>query len=340
MLPLPCDPLPLIGNQNCTRLKHGGYKIRRSVPRMQWSLLPLLVIDPALMVHDMTPPLSPTSSIGSTNSSTTPIDARTPTLVDNLTMPGERAFEGRFALFKNSSEVWEEFKDVGSDSCSVTVADPEILISPSSSLLSGLDLLGDATSPPLPEATAAPTRSRSHQTVDNETILDFPSPPAFVLARGTSVWESPLIGKGSLTASPLSHPGLALSCDSIPQPTHYPQFSTLRRCWSTLPPAESYPNNRRRSSERVSTNDTDTFWAGAAVTNTDTPVVPRGPFPTASHHGPGDGLLEPSRRRPKQQEPDPFESFIDMSVTESTLSTSRVHKLFSKILKSRGKRRH
>lgn len=277
---------------------------------------------PALMVHDMTPPLSPTSSVGSTNSPETPVDAHTPTVADDGAVD-ECALEGRFALFKNSSEVWEEFNDVGCDPSNVTVADPGILISPSSSLLSGLDLLGGATPPPVPEVNAIPTPH-------NESFLDFPSPPALVSNGRTSFGQSRPIGKGSLMVSPLSHPGLAVSCDSIPQPTGYPQSSALRRRWSALPPSEFHPDNLGTSSERVATKRADPFRTRAAVANMDTPAVPRVvPFLAASHHSPGDG---PSRRPPKRREKsDPFESFMDMSVTESALSTSRVHKLFSKI---------
>ena len=290
------------------------------------------------MVHEITPPPSPTSSVESTGSPTTPIDAYIPTFVDDRTT-NEGSSEGRFTLFKNSSEEWEEFKDVDYDSSGVTVADPGILISPSSSLLSGLDLLGGPTPPPLPEATPAP---------HNESFLDFPSPPAtFVSNRGASFVNSRSIGKGPLMVSPLSqYPGPAVSCDSIPQSTHYPQSNALRRRWSALPPEEFHPYNHRRPNEGATAQGAGTFRARAAVTHINyTPTVPLVPFLAASNPGPGDGLHDepPPRRHPKRQEGcDPFESFIDMSVTKSALSASRVQKIFSKIsggLKPRSKRR-
>ena len=301
---------------------------------------PFPVTYPALMLHDMTPPLSPTPSVESTNSPATPIDAHIPTFVDDR----EGTSECRFAPFKNSSEVWEEPKDVGYDPPGVTVADPEIFISPSSSLLSGLDLLGGVTPPPLPEVTSIPIRSRSHQTsaLHNESFLDFPSPPTFVSNRETSFWGSRQIG--SLTVSPLSHPGLAAPCDSVPQSTYPPQSNALRRRWSALPPAEFHPDNRRRSSECVTAPGTDTFWTRAAVTHTDAPAVPCEPFLATSHPSPcggPHGKPPPRRRQKRQEKSDPFESFIDMSVTGPALSTSRVHRLFSKIsggLKLRSKR--
>lgn len=290
------------------------------------------------MVHDITPPLSPTSSVGSTNFPATPIDARAPAFVD------ESVVEGRFALLKNYSEVWEESKDVGYDSSSVTVADPGILISPSSSLLSGLDLLGGATSTPPPEVIVVPIRSQSHQIPipHDESFLDFPSPPK---VRRTSFGGSRPIGKESLMVRPLSRPGLAVPCDliDIPQSTHFPQSNPSRRRWSALPPAELHPDNRRRSSECITVKGPDTFCIRAAATHTDTPVMPRvlPKFPTASGPGPAVGLSDESSR-PSPKKPDPFTSFIDMSVTESALSTSRVHKLFLKIssgFKPRNKRR-
>jgi hypothetical protein len=299
------------------------------LPSFRPFMRPHPVTYPALMVHDMTPPLSPTSSVGSTNSPATPIDVHTPIFV------GDRTSEGRFTHFENSSEVWEEFKDIGHDSSSVTVADPEILISPSSSLLSGLDLLGGGT---VPEVTAVPVRQRSQQTAapHRESFLDFPSPPTLVPDRRTSFGECRPIGKGLLMASPLSNPSLAVSCDSIPQSTLYPQSSALRRRWSTLPPVEFHPDNRPRSTERVTDKGTDTFWTlRAAVPDIDTPVVSR----------PGDGVYDqpsPRSRSKRREKTDAFESFIDMSVTESALSASRVQRLFSKIsggFKPRSKRR-
>ena len=286
---------------------------------------------PTLMAHEMTPPLSPTSSVGSTNSPATPIGTHTPIFVDGRTT-SEGASDGRFTLFKNSSEEWEEFKDVDHDSSSVTVADLEILISPSSSLLSGLDLLGGGTPPPPPEVAADPVRPRCHQmpVPRSDSFLDFPSPPTLVPNRTTSFGESRPIGKGSLTVSPLSNPSLAVSCDSIPQSTPYPQSSALRRRWSALPPVEFDTDNRTRSSK-----GTNTFPTRAAVPHVDTPAVPSQlPFFAAPRPGPGDRPRDdpsPRCRQKRREKPDPFNSFIDMSVTEPALSTSRVHRLFSKI---------
>ena len=301
---------------------------------------------PVIVIHDIdTPPLSPTSSVGSTNSPVTPIDDHSPTCVYDRSV-SEGPSRGRPALFNSSSEVWEEFKDVGHSSSTVAVADPGILISPSSSLLSGLDLLGGAAPPPLPRVAAVPTRSlpRQIRVQHNESFLDFPSPPALVSNRRKSWGISGLIGKGSLMVRPLSNPSLAVSCDSIPQPTHYPPFSPLKRRWSALPPVEFYLDNRARSNDRVTADGPDSFSTSPVVTHRDIPVVSCVPLFAPPNSGPSDGPYdEPSpRRRPKRQEKsDPFESFIDMSVKESAFSVSRVHRLLSKIsgsLKPRSKR--
>lgn len=318
------------------------------------SMRPLPTTHPLIMVHDLTPPLSPRSSIGSADSAVTPVSPHTPLFVDDRS---KDVFDGHFTVFKNSSEEWEESKDADYDFSIVTVADPGILISPSSSLLSGIDLLGEIAEPPLPEATKVPTSSRSHQTSQttvprNESFFDFPSPPALVPNRKTSFEESrPITGTGSrLVANPLSHPGMAASCECISQPSRTSQSGGVRR-WSTLLPTEFHPYNSRASGEVVSSRAVGTSSTRAIErTITHPPERPaaaptRTPLFTPSHSGPGDGFYgapSPRHHRPKRQEQsEPLTSFMDMSVTKSALSKSRVHKLFSKIsggLKPRSKR--
>ena len=238
-------------------------------------------------------------------------------------------------------------KDADYDPSSVTVADPGILISPSSSLLSGLDLLGGSTLPP--EVTDVPKRTRSHQmTIPlNESFLDFPSPPTLVPNRGPSFGESRLIGERPLRVSPLSNPTLAASYECIPQSSRYSQFSTSQRRWSALPPVEFHLDSHKESSEFVPTKGTVRSWVTERPdAHRGTPTVRRKPFLATSHAGPGDGFYdEPPRRGPQRRKgkPEPFTSFIDMSTKESALSKSRVHKFFSKIscgLKPRSKRHY
>ncbi|KAF9792949.1 hypothetical protein BJ322DRAFT_1032299 [Thelephora terrestris] len=300
---------------------------------------------PTLRVHDLTPPLSPTTSVESSSFPVTPTHLHTPTF-GNDCAESESVFEGRFGLLKNSSEVWEESKHADyDDPSSVTVADPGILISPSSSLLSGLDLLGGTTAPPLPEVTEAPTRSRSHQTSKphDETPSDFPPPPTIVPNRRSSFGKSRPISTRPATVSPFSHPGLAASYECIPQQSHCPQPSTLQRRWSALPPVDFHPysSRSRGSSEFVTAQDIGTVWSTRPTNHPDrhlnTPVVtPRVPTIPASRASPG-FRDEPSPfRNSRRKDSEPFTSFIDMS------TKSRVQKLFSKIsggFKPRSKRR-
>lgn len=301
---------------------------------------------PTLMVHDLTPPLSPTTSVESTSFPVTPTCSHTPTFVNDRATD-EGVFEGHFGFLKNSSEEWEECKDADYDPSSVTVADPGILISPSSSLLSGLDLLGGTTVPPLPEITNVHVRPRSHQITapHNESPLDFPPPPTLVPNRRPSFGKSRPISGKPLAVSPFSHPGLAASYEYIPQPAPCSKSSTLQRRWSALPPAEFHPYSRRGSSEFVTAKGTGAVWARPTPdTHLDTPVAPHVPTLPTPHASPRfrDEPAPPSRSRRKENS-DPFTSFMDMSTTNSTLSKSRVQKLFSKIsggFKTRSKRHY
>jgi len=286
------------------------------------------------MTHDQTRRLSPTTSIESTDSLVTPNHSDTSTFVDCVV--NEDVLDGHFSLFKNSSEVWEEFKD-GHDPFEIHVADAGIPISPSSSLLSGIDLLGDTSTPPLPEV-AVPRRA---------SLFDFPSPPIPVPDLRTRIGEFNPINGGPLAVSLGSHPSPGASHECLAQPIRHPRPSALHR-WSTLPPTVYHPDKRRGSIELVAAKATGTFLTRAAkgaVTSADVPVVPVRSLsfvaiPSSSPRPAGYDVPSPVRRS-KQESSDPFTSFIDMSANKHTLSTSRVHKLFSKIaggFKPRSKR--
>ena len=327
--------------QRTSVIRNGLHKVARYITLVVSSFPPHAppAIHAAAMTHSPTPRLSPTSSIESTDSLVTPNYSDTSTFVDCVVsedVPG-----GHFLLFKNSSEVWEEFKDAGYDPFEIQITDAGIPISPSSSLLSGIDLLGDTSPPPLPEVTAVLTRPGSHQvTVPHRaSLFDFPSPPILVPNLRTRTEEFNPIS--------VSHPSLGASHDCLAQPTHHPRSSALHR-WSTLPSAVYHPDKRRGSIELVTSKATGTFLTRAAkgaITCTDVPVAPVRslPFvaiPSLSPRPAGYDVPSPARRS-RQEASDTFTSFIDMSANKPTLSTSRVHKLFSKIaggLKSRSKR--
>lgn len=295
------------------------------------------------MIHNPTPRLSPTISIDSTDSLATP-NYDTSTFVDCIVR--EDVPDGHLFLFKNSSEVWEEFKDGGYDPFEIQAADAGIPISPSSSLLSGIDLLGDTSPPPLPEVTAVPTRSGSHQAAAprRASLFDFPSPPILVPNLRTRVGEFNQISGSPPMVSLISHPSLSASHECLARPIRHSRSSV----WNTLPSAVYHPDKRRGSIELATGKATDTFLTRAAkgaITYTDVPVVPVPslPFvaiPPLSPSHAGYDVQSPVRRS-KREISDTFTSFIDMSANKPTLSTSRVHKLFSRIaggLKSRGKR--
>ena len=107
-----------------------------------------------------TPRLSPTTSIESTDSLVTPNHSTASTFADDCAV-SEDGPNAHGLPLKNASEVWEEFDGVDCDPLGIPVADAGIPPSPSSSLLSGIDLLGDTAPPPLPEAPAGPTRLES-----------------------------------------------------------------------------------------------------------------------------------------------------------------------------------
>jgi hypothetical protein len=291
------------------------------------------------MIYNPTPRLSPTTSIESTDSLVTPNYSDTSTFVDSVV--SEDVPEGHFFLFKNSSEVWEEFEDAGYDPFETKVADAGIPISPSSSLVSGIDLLGD-TSPPLPE----PTRSESHQAAvpRHASLFDFPSPPILVPNPRMRIGELGPINGSSQMVSLVSHPNHGASHECLAQPIRHSRSSALHR-WSTLPPAVDHPDKRRGSIELTTSKATGTFLTRAAkgaIICTDVPVrsLPFVAIPSLSPR-PADYDVPSPVRRPRQEASDTFTSFIDMSANKSTLSASRVHKLFSKIaggLKSRSKR--
>lgn len=300
----------------------------------------------AVMTHDQTRRLSPTTSIESTDSLVTPNHSDTFTFVDCAV--SEDIPDCHFSLFKNSSEVWEEFKD-DHDPFEIQIVDAGIPISPSSSLLSGIDLLGDTSAPPHPEVTAIPTRSGSHQVAvpRRASLFDFPSPPVPVPDLRTRMGELNPINGGPPAVSLGSHPSPGASHECLAQPIRHSRPSALHR-WSTLPPAVYHPDKLRGSFELVATKATGTFLtrpAKSAVTSADVPVVPVRSLsfvaiPSLSPRPAGYDVPSPGRRS-KQEASDPFTSFIDMSANNHTLSTSRVHKLFSKIasgLKSRSKR--
>ena len=109
----------------------------------------------APMAHDTTPRLSPTISIGSTDSLVTPNHSDTSTFID----VNEGTLDDLF--LRNSSEVWEDFKDDPfRTNLGIRITDAGIPPSPSPSLLSGMDLLEDTTPPPhLPDTTGALMRT-------------------------------------------------------------------------------------------------------------------------------------------------------------------------------------
>ena len=294
------------------------------------------------MAHNPTPPLSPTTSIASTDSLVTPNYNDTSTFVDCV--GSEDVHDGHFLLFKNSSEVWEEFKGAGYDPFEIQIADAGIPTSPSSSLLSGIDLLGD-TSPPLPEMSAVPTRPGSHRMAVPRcaSLFDFPSPPTLVPNLRMRTGEFNPINGGPPMVSLVSHPSRGASHECLAQPILHSRSSALHR-WSALPPAVYHPDKRRGSIELLPANAAETFLtraAKSAITCADVPVVPVQslPFvaiPSLSSRPAGYDISSPVR--PRQEASDTFTSFIDMSTNKPTLSTTRVHKLFSKIaggLKSR-----
>lgn len=275
-----------------------------------------------------TPRLSPTTSIESTDSLVTPNRSTTSTFADDYAV-SEDVLDAHGVPFKSASEVWEEFDGVACDPLAIPVADAGIPASPSSSLLSGIDLLGDTAPPPLPEAPATSTRLESKMARPRRiSLFDFPSPPIPVPNRRMTLQGVP--GSGSINGSPLmvSLPGTFHKCP--PQPISRSPSSVLRR-WSTLPPTASHPGKRRGSNELVTSKSTDSFRTRAV---TDPPMVPSVPFVTISSFLPGDSWCDgpPPVRRSRRQEPsDTFTSFMDMSINESTLSKSRVYNFFSKV---------
>ena len=257
----------------------------------------------------------------------TPSHSATPTFADDCAV-SEDVLDPHGLPFKNTSEVWEE--SVGCDPLGIPVADAGIPASPSSSLLSGIDLLGDTAPPPLPEAPAAPTRLESKMASPRRiSLFDFPSPPIPVPNRRMTLQGVPAINGSPLMAS---LPGAFHECP--PQPISRSPSSVLRR-WSTLPPAASHADKRRESKELVTSKSTDSFQTRAAKRAvTDLPMVPSLPFVAISSFIPGDSWCDapsPVRHSRRQEPSDTFTSFMDMSVNESTLSKSRVYNFFSKI---------
>jgi len=275
-----------------------------------------------------TPRLSPTTSIESTDSLVTPNHSGTSTFADDY---AEGVLDGHVLPFKNASEVWEEFDGVGCDPLGIPVADAGIPPSPSSSLLSGIDLLGDTPSPPLPEVTAIPTQLGSKMASPRRVSLyDFPSPPIPVPNRRMTLQGTP----GSINGIP---PMVSLPCASHecpPQPINRSPSSVLRR-WSTLPPTTFHPDKRRGSNELATSRSIDSFQTRATKRAvTDPPIAPNPPFVAISSFLPGDKWCDapsPVRRSRRQEPSDTFTSFMDMSVNESTLSKSRVYHFLSKI---------
>ena len=288
-----------------------------------------------------TPRLSPTTSIESTDSLVTPNHSGSSTFADDCAV-GEGALHGYGLPFKNASEEWEEFHGVGCDPLGISVADAGIPPSPSSSLLSGIDLLGDTSPPPLPEATATLPRMGSKMANPRRvSLFDFPSPPTPAPNRRMTLQGVP----GSISGSPpmVSLPGVSHECP--PQPISRSPSSVLRR-WSTLPPTTLHSDGHRGPNELVTSRSIDSFQTGAASRAvTGPPMASSLPSVGISSFVPGDTWREaPSPvRHPRRQEPsDTFTSFMDMSVNESTLSKSRVYHFFSNIsgrLKLRRKHR-
>lgn len=309
---------------------------------------PAPAIHATVMTYNPTPRLSSTTSIESIDSLMTPNYGDTSTFVDDFAV-NEGVPDSHFFLFKNSSEVWEEFKGAGCDPFGISVADAGIPISPSSSLLSGIDLLGDTSSPPLPEVTAVPIRSGSHQMAipRRASLFDFPSPPTLVPNRRIMRMGGPksISGSPPIQLSLASHPSRGTSHE---QPIRHSKHSALQR-WSTLPSVAFHPDTRRESIELVTNKATDMFQTRAskcAFTGTDAPVAPVSNLPfvaisSLSLRPAGYDVPSPVHHSRRRKVSDTFTSFIDMSANTPTLSTSRVHKLFSKIssgLRSRGKR--
>ena len=254
-----------------------------------------------VMSHGPTPPLSPTTSIESTDSLVTPNPS---TFVDCAVHEGVP--DDHFFLFKNSSEVWEEFRDAGCDPFGIPFADAGIPTSPSSSsLLSGIDLLGDTslTTRAEPDQVAVPRRA---------SWFDFPSPPIFVPDRK-------ITPAGSISGNPpvvnlVSYPSRSTSHEHLAQPTRHSQISPLQR-WDTLPPVALHPDKRQPNglTTKGTTVQAPNLSSAAASSLT------LGPIPS------------PVRRSRRRKTSNTFTSFIDMSANEPALSASRVHKLFSKI---------
>jgi len=291
------------------------------------------------MAYDPTPRLSPTTSLESTDSLVTPNHSDTFTFVDDCAV-GEGVPDGHF-LFKNSSEVWEEFKDAGCDPLGIPrdVADAGIPMSSSSSLLSGVDLLGDTPLPVLLEVPI-PLGPDPHQVAVPRcaSLFDFPSPPVLVPDRRMTMRESRPISGSPMMVNLASHPasGQGKSHESLPQQIRHSQ-SALQH-WSTLPSPAVHPDKRRGPNELVTSDATYTrtfrTWAARdTVTRGDPPVVPRVPSFSTLPLGPGHthDVSLPFRRSKKQEASDRFTSFIDMSPHESAPFESRIHRLFSKI---------
>ena len=283
------------------------------------------------MAHDPTPPLSPAISIGSTDSLVTPNHSDTSTFVD----VSEGTLDDSF--LRNSSEVWEDFKDDPfRTDLGIQIADAGIPPSPSPSLLSGMDLLEDTTPPPhLPDTTGASMRTRRTAVPRRVSSFDFPSPPILVLnKRMTRTFrESASINGSPPVIGLVSHPGFCASHDCLPQPTRISQPSALER-WSIPPSATFHPDRGSRPFFPSKSTGTLRPW----------PATDRLPFVSTSYLDPADAghaMPSPARHSKRQEAPDGFTSFIDMSVNEPTLSTSRIHRLFSKLsgrLKSRNGR--
>ena len=284
---------------------------------------PLPATHVAPMAHDPTPRLSPTTSIESTDSLVTPNHSDTSTFADECAV-SDGILDGHNFLFKNSSEVWEEFKGVGHDPFGIPVADAGIPASPSSSLLSGIDLVEEDTAPsPLPEVTTASIRLGSRRTAvaRHASSFDFPCPPILVSHQRETFGESrPICGN--------------LPMVGHPRPTRFSRLSTEKR-WSTLPSADVHPNKHRGSNELVTSRSAGTFRTRAVKRAiADPPTISSLLLAATSPSLPGDGGYGPppaARRSRRREAPDTFASFMDMSVNEPTLSKSRVHNFLSKI---------
>lgn len=299
-----------------------------------------------------TPRLSPATSIESTDSLATPNCSDVSTFADDCAV---NEGIGHDSLFKNASEVWEEFEDTGCDLLGTLVADAGVPSSPPSSLLSGIDLLGDATSLPLPEVVPPSRRSGARQMASLRHIssFDFPSPP--IPIPGRRMTFGPVDPAGSTTCgippmvSLVSQPNFGESHECLPWPIRRSQPSTASESQrrSTLPASAAFqPDKRRRSTEFVTSRSTDTFQTRAAEHAADPPVTmaPSLPFATIPSFVPGDAgydVQSPACHSIRQESSEEFTSFMDMSVNESALSGSRVYNFFSTFpgrFKSRCKR--